>query len=82
MKRSRLDILQHQKNVLEHKIAAYERVRKIIANLAFELKDDPYALEALNAIDLTIFNQLKFMYAGLKNLNDKIRAFGADINAT
>ena len=76
MKRSKLDILMHQKNVLERKIAAYERVRKVIANLAFELKDDVYALEALNAIDRTIFNQLQFMYLGLKTLNDKIREVG------
>jgi hypothetical protein len=81
MKRSQLDILLHQKQVLEHKIAAYERVRKVIANLAFELKDDPYALEALNAIDLTIFNQLKFMYLGLRNLNDKLRRLEVNTDA-
>jgi hypothetical protein len=38
-----------------------------------ELKDDPYALEALNAIDRTIFTQLQFMYMGLERLNDEIK---------
>jgi cell division protein FtsB len=73
MKKSKYDKLLHQKEVLEHKIAAYERVRKAISDLVYELKDDAYALEALNAIDRTIFNQLQFMYLGLETLKDKIK---------
>jgi len=73
MKRSQYDKLLHQKEVLERKIAAYERVRKAIADLVHELKDDAYALEALNSIDRTIFNQLQFMYVGLQTLNDKLK---------
>jgi len=73
MKRSQYDKLIHQKEVLEHKIAAYERVRKAISDLVYELKDDAYALEALNAIDRTIFSQLRFMYSGLETLKDKIK---------
>jgi len=81
MKRSEYDKLLHQKEVLERKIAAYERVRKAIADLVHELKDDYYALEALNAIDRTIFNQLKFMYTGLRNINDKLRRLGVNTDA-
>ena len=73
MKRSQYEKLIHQKEVLERKIAAYERVRRAISNLVYELKDDAYALEALNAIDRTIFNQLRFMYAGLEALKNKIK---------
>jgi hypothetical protein len=73
MKKSQYDKLIHQKEVLEHKIAAYERVRKAISDLVYELKDDAYALEALNAIDRTIFNQLRFMYMGLETLKDKLK---------
>jgi hypothetical protein len=73
MKKSQYDKLIHQKEVLEHKIAAYERVRKAISDLVYELKDDAYALEALNAIDRTIFNQLRFMYLGLETLKDKLK---------
>ena len=73
MKRSKLDRLVAQREVLVRKIKAYERVRQAINALAAELKDDPYALEALNAIDRTIFNQLQFMYLGLETLNSKIK---------
>jgi len=73
VKRSKLDRLVAQREVLVRKIKAYERVRQAINALAAELKDDPYALEALNAIDRTIFNQLQFMYLGLETLNSKIK---------
>lgn len=74
MKRSKLDKLIHQREVLLKKINAYERVRKTIANLATQLKDDPYALEVLLSIDQTIFGHLRFMYAGLKKLEEEINA--------
>jgi len=66
MKRSRLDILLHKRDVLLRKIRAYERVRRAINELVEGMKDDEYALEALNAIDRTVFNQMQLMYAGLK----------------
>jgi hypothetical protein len=73
MKRSKLDKLVAQREILVRKIKAYERVRQTINSLVAELKDDPYALEALNAIDRTIFTQLRFMYLGLETLNNKIK---------
>jgi len=73
MKRSRLDILLHKREVLLRKIRAYERVRRAINELVEGMKDDEYALEALNAIDRTVFNQMQLMYAGLKRLEDEIR---------
>jgi len=73
MKRSELDKLRHQAEVLQRKIVAYERVRKEINDLAFKLINDVYALEALNAIDRTIFNQLQFMKHGLKKLEEKLK---------
>jgi hypothetical protein len=73
MKRSELDKLRHQAEVLQRKIVAYERVRKEINDLAFKLINDVYALEALNAIDRTIFNQLQFMKHGLKKLEQKLK---------
>jgi len=72
MKRSKLDILLHKREVLLRKIQAYERVRRAINELAEGLRDDPYALEALNAIDRTVFNQMQMMYVGLKRLEDEI----------
>ena len=74
MKRSKLDILLHKREVLFRKIKAYERVREALRGLADELKDDPYALEALNGIDNTVFNQLQMMYLGLKRLETSIKA--------
>jgi len=73
MKRSELDKLKHQAEVLQRKIVAYERVRKEINDLAFKLINDVYALEALNAVDRTIFNQLQFMKQGLKRLEEKLK---------
>ena len=73
MKRSKLDSLIARREILVRKINAYERVKHAINQLAMELKNDPYALEALNAIDRTIFTQLQFMYLGLERLNDEIR---------
>jgi len=73
MKRSELDKLLHQKDVLERKIHAYERVRKAINELSSKFLGDMYALEALNAIDRTIFNQLRVMYQGLNTLNERIK---------
>jgi len=49
-------------------------VREALRSLADELKDDPYALEALNGIDNTVFNQLQMMYLGLKRLETSIKA--------
>jgi len=72
MKRSRLDILLHKREVLLRKIRAYERVRRAINELVEGMKDDEYALEALNAIDRTVFNQMQLMYVGLKRLEDEI----------
>jgi hypothetical protein len=73
VKRSKLDKLVAQREILMRKIKAYEHVRQVINSLATELKGDPYALEALNAIDRTIFNQLRMMYLGLERLNDEIK---------
>ena len=77
MKRSKLDSLIARREILMRKISAYERVRQAVNALARELKDDPYALEALNAIDRTIFTQLQFMYMGLERLNDEIKRLQA-----
>jgi hypothetical protein len=79
MKRSKLDKLVAQREILMRKIKAYERVRQTISDLVYELKDDPYALEALNSIDRTVFTQLQFMYMGLERLNDEIRRLQAGV---
>jgi hypothetical protein len=71
--KSKIDRKRHDMAVLERKIYAYERVREAISNLAYEMRDDAYALEALNSIDRTIFAQLQFMYAGLMRLRDELK---------
>jgi hypothetical protein len=78
MKRSELDKLLHRKDVLERKIHAYERVRKTINELSSKFLGDVYALEALNAIDRTIFNQLRVMYQGLNALNERIKKMASE----
>lgn len=72
MKRSELDKKLHDLQVLELKIASYERVRRAIRELAEEFRDDIYALEALNAIDKCMFNWLKFMYLGRSRLKEEV----------
>jgi len=77
MKRSEYDILLHRRDVLVRKIQAYEKLRKAINDLADQFLDDVYALEALNAVDRTIFNQLLFMYDGLRKLDEQIKKAAA-----
>jgi len=73
MKRSKLDKLLHEAEVLEKKIVAFHKVRRRIAQLSDEMKDDPYCLEALLSIDKNIFNMLVFMQRGLVRLRESIK---------
>jgi hypothetical protein len=72
VKRSKIDKIMHDIEVLERKIQAYETVRRRINNLAKEYVGDYYILEALESIDRTIFNQLRVMYTGLEMLKHKL----------
>lgn len=72
MKRSLLDKKKHNLMVLEKKLQAYAKVREVINSLAAELKDDPYALEALIGIDRSIFNQMRFMQLGHMRLKQEV----------
>jgi hypothetical protein len=72
MKRSKIDKIRHDMDVLQRKIQAYETVRRRINDMSKEYVGDYYILEALNAIDRTIFNQLRVMYTGLEMLKRKL----------
>ena len=72
MKRSKIDKVMHDIDVLQRKIMAYETVRRRINDLAKEYIGDYYILEALESIDRTIFNQLRVMYTGLEMLKRKL----------
>ena len=73
MKRSELDVLVHRREVLLRKIQAYEKVRRAINDLAQQFLDDPYALEALSAVDRNLFNILVFMHQGLATIEKKLK---------
>ena len=72
MKRSKIDKIMHDMEVLQRKIQAYETVRIIINDIAKEYIGDYYILEALESIDRTIFNQLRVMYTGLEMLKRRL----------
>ena len=72
MKRSKIDKIRHDMDVLQRKIQAYETVRKRINDLAKEYVGDYYILEALEAIDRTVFNMIRMMYIGLEVLKHKL----------
>jgi len=58
---------------LIEKIKAYERARKALNELVNEFIGNTYALEALNAIDRNISNDIMEMYLSLKTIDDKIK---------
>jgi len=72
MKRSKVDKIKHDMEVLEKKIMAYETVRRRINDLAKEYVGDYYVLEALESIDRTVFNMLRMMYTGMEILKRKL----------
>jgi len=72
VKRSKIDKIRHDMDVLQRKIQAYETVRKRINDLAKEYVGDYYILEALEAIDRTVFNMIRMMYIGLEVLKHKL----------
>jgi len=72
MKRSKIDKIMHDMDVLQRKIQAYETVRRRINDLAKEYVGDYYILEALEAIDRTVFNMIRMMYVGLEILKRKL----------
>ena len=73
MRQSRLDKLLYRRSVLIEKIKAYERARKALNELVNEFIGNTYALEALNAIDRNISNDIMEMYLSLKTIDDKIK---------
>jgi hypothetical protein len=72
VKRSKIDKIKHDMDVLQRKIQAYETVRRRINDLAKEYIGDYYILEALEAIDRTVFNMIRMMYIGLEVLKHKL----------
>ncbi len=72
MKRSKIDKIKHDMDVLQRKIQAYETVRRRINDLAKEFVGDYYILEALESIDRTVFNMIRMMYVGLEILKRKL----------
>ena len=72
MKRSKIDKIMHDMEVLQRKIQAYETVRRRINDLAKEYIGDYYILEALESIDRTVFNMIRMMYIGLEVLKHKL----------
>jgi len=72
MKRTEIDRVMHSIYVLERKINAYNRVRRAISELASELRDDPYALEVLLAVDKAIFVQMRVTQQGLNKLRARL----------
>jgi hypothetical protein len=72
MKRSKIDKIKHDMDVLQRKIQAYETVRRRINDLAKEYVGDYYILEALESIDRTVFNMIRMMYVGLEILKRKL----------
>jgi len=73
VRQSRLDKLLYRRSVLIEKIKAYERARKALNELVNEFIGNTYALEALNAIDRNISNDIMEMYLSLKTIDDKIK---------
>ena len=73
MRQSKLDKLLYRRSVLIEKIKAYERARKALNELVNEFIGNTYALEALNAIDRNISNDIMEMYLSLKTIDNKIK---------
>ncbi len=78
MKKSEYDKTLYELNVLEKKIQALHKLRERINNLAFEFRNDVYALELLLALDKTMFQWLNAMISGREKLKQKLATFAAD----
>ncbi len=73
MKRSLYEKKLYELQLLEKKIAALQKIRERVNELAYEFKDDVYALELLSALDRTLFQWLKAMMEGRMRLERRIK---------
>jgi prefoldin subunit 5 len=76
LRKSEYDRVLYELNVLEKKIQALQKLRERINNLAFEFRDDVYALELLLALDKTMFHWLNAMMSGREKLRQRLAAIG------